>query len=42
MSEYANPHALVETDWLEQNLDDPSIAILEVDEDTTAYEKGHI
>ena len=42
MSEYANPQALVETDWLEQNLDDPSIAILEVDEDTTAYEKGHI
>ena len=42
MSEYTNPHALVETNWLEQNLDDPSIAILEVDEDTTAYEKGHI
>jgi len=42
MAEYANPEALVETDWLEQNLDDPNIRVIEVDEDTTAYEKGHI
>ena len=42
MAEYANPDTLVETDWLEQHLDDPSIRIIEVDEDTTAYEKGHI
>jgi thiosulfate/3-mercaptopyruvate sulfurtransferase len=42
MAEYANKDALVETDWLEQHLDDSSIAIAEVDEDTTAYEKGHI
>ncbi len=42
MAEYANPDALVETDWLEQNLNDPSIRIIEVDEDTAAYEKGHI
>ena len=33
---------LVETDWLEDHLDDPSIRIVEVDEDTSAYEKGHI
>jgi thiosulfate/3-mercaptopyruvate sulfurtransferase len=33
---------LVETDWLEQHADDGNIAIVEVDEDTTAYEKGHI
>ena len=39
---YANPDALVETDWLEEHLDDPGIRIIEVDEDTTAYEKGHI
>src|SRR5438105_2540947 len=39
---YANPDALVETDWLEARLGDPSIRIVEVDEDTTAYEKGHI
>ncbi len=42
MSDYANPDALVSTDWLEQHLDDPDIRVIEVDEDTTAYEKGHI
>ena len=42
MTEYANPSALVETEWLEEHLEDPSIRIIEVDEDTTAYEKGHI
>jgi thiosulfate/3-mercaptopyruvate sulfurtransferase len=42
MAEYANPDALVETEWLEGHLDDPSIRVIEVDEDTTAYEKGHI
>ncbi len=42
MSEYANPDALVDTDWLEQQQDDANVAILEVDEDVTAYEKGHI
>ncbi len=42
MSEYANPNALVDTDWLEGHLDDPNVRIIEVDEDTTAYEKGHI
>src|SRR5918999_6564830 len=42
MADYANNDALVETDWLEQNIEDAGIAILEVDEDTTAYDKGHI
>jgi thiosulfate/3-mercaptopyruvate sulfurtransferase len=42
MTGYANPEALVEIDWLEQRLDDPKIRVVEVDEDTTAYEKGHI
>ena len=42
MAEYANPKTLVETGWLEQHLDDPDFRIVEVDEDTTAYEKGHI
>ena len=42
MAEYHNPDALVDTDWLEQRADDPSIAIIEVDEDATAYVKGHI
>ncbi len=42
MSGYANPDALVETEWLAERLDDPGIRVIEVDEDTTAYEKGHI
>jgi len=42
VTEYANPNALVETDWLEQHLDDPNVRVIEVDEDTSAYEKGHI
>jgi len=42
MADYANPDVLVTTEWLESNLDDDGIAVLEVDEDTTAYTKGHI
>ncbi len=42
MGEYARPETLVETDWLEEHLADSGIRIIEVDEDTTAYEKGHI
>ena len=42
MAEYANPDVLVETNWLEEHIDDDGVAIAEVDEDITAYEKGHI
>jgi thiosulfate/3-mercaptopyruvate sulfurtransferase len=42
MAEYTNPDALVDTEWLAENLDDGTIRVIEVDEDTTAYEKGHI
>src|SRR5262249_58300990 len=42
MTDYVHPEGLVDTDWLEQRLDDASIRIVEVDEDTSAYEKGHI
>jgi thiosulfate/3-mercaptopyruvate sulfurtransferase len=42
MSEYKNPDALVETDWLEEHLEDPSVRVIEVDEDTAAYEKSHV
>ena len=41
MADYAND-VLVDTDWLEQHLNDESVVIAEVDEDTTAYQKGHI
>ncbi len=33
---------LVDADWVEAHLDDPSIVLVEVDEDTSAYDKGHI
>lgn len=33
---------LVTTDWVEEHLHDPSIVLVEVDEDTEAYDKGHI
>ena len=36
------PEVLVDTAWLADRLDDPSIRVIEVDEDTTAYQKGHI
>ena len=39
---YANPESLVSTQWLADHLDDPDVRIIEVDEDTTAYERDHI
>ncbi len=39
---YANPDALVSTDWLAAHLDDASVRVIEVDEDVTAYDGGHI
>ena len=42
MADYARPEVLVDTEWVEQHGGDDNVAIVEVDEDTTAYEKGHI
>ena len=33
---------LVSTDWAQSNLDTESIVFVEVDEDTSAYDTGHI
>ena len=33
---------LVTTQWLAERLDDPSLRIVEVDEDTEAYHRGHV
>jgi len=33
---------LVDADWVQARLDDPKVVIVEVDEDTSAYEKNHI
>jgi thiosulfate/3-mercaptopyruvate sulfurtransferase len=42
MADYAKPDVLVSTDWLEEHLQDDGVRIIEVDEDTSAYDKGHI
>ncbi|NCZ58020.1 MAG: sulfurtransferase, partial [Actinobacteria bacterium] len=34
--------ALVTTDWVIENLKNPHVVFVEVDEDTTLYEQGHI
>lgn len=39
---YAHPEALVRTDWLAHHLDDGTVRVVEVDEDTSAYERDHI
>ncbi|MFD6097978.1 sulfurtransferase [Nocardiopsis flavescens] len=33
---------LVDADWVEAHLDDADVVLVEVDEDTSAYDKGHI
>ncbi|MDP9846958.1 sulfurtransferase [Streptosporangium lutulentum] len=33
---------LVDADWVEANLDTPGVVLVEVDEDASAYDKGHI
>ncbi len=34
--------ALVDAEWVEAHAGDPGVVLVEVDEDTSAYEKGHI
>jgi thiosulfate/3-mercaptopyruvate sulfurtransferase len=42
MSKYAQPEVLVDTDWVHEHLDDPSVKLVEIDVDTQAYDAGHI
>ncbi len=42
MALHPNSPVLVETDWLAANLDNGSLRVAEVDEDTAAYEVAHI
>jgi thiosulfate/3-mercaptopyruvate sulfurtransferase len=42
MGNYKHPEVLVSTDWVAQHSADPHVRLVEVDVDTTAYEKGHI
>jgi len=39
---YAHPEALVSTEWLASHLDDPSLRIVESNEDVLLYDTGHI
>ena len=39
---HAHPDKLVSTEWLAAHLDDPSLRILESDEDVLLYDMGHI
>jgi len=39
---YVHPEVLVTTDWLAAHLQDPSIRIIESDEDVLLYDTGHI
>jgi thiosulfate/3-mercaptopyruvate sulfurtransferase len=34
--------SLVDADWVAEHLDDPTVVLVEVDEDTAAYARGHI
>ena len=39
---YAHPEALVDAEWVQAHLHDPTVRLIEVDVDTKAYEQGHI
>jgi thiosulfate/3-mercaptopyruvate sulfurtransferase len=41
-ADYAHPEALVSTDWLAAQLTNPSVVVVESDEDVLLYEIGHI
>ncbi|MBV8384612.1 MAG: sulfurtransferase, partial [Planctomycetaceae bacterium] len=42
VASYAHPEVLVSADWVEQHLNDPSVRIVESDEDVLLYDMGHI
>lgn len=39
---YARPEVLVSTDWVAAHLEDPSVRVMESDEDLLLYDTGHI
>jgi thiosulfate/3-mercaptopyruvate sulfurtransferase len=41
-SQYAHPEVLVSTAWLAEHLNDPSVRIVESNEDVLLYDTGHI
>jgi len=41
-NDYAHPETLVSTQWVEENMGNDSVRVVEVDVDTHAYAEGHI
>jgi thiosulfate/3-mercaptopyruvate sulfurtransferase len=41
-ADYAHPERLVSTEWLQERLGEPGLAVVESDEDVLLYETGHI
>ncbi len=41
-TEAAHPESIVETEWVAQHLGDPTMRLVEVDVDLSAYVEGHI
>ncbi|MDQ2730869.1 MAG: sulfurtransferase [Armatimonadota bacterium] len=39
---YAHPEKLVDSQWVQDHLQDPTVRLIEIDVDTAAYEEGHI
>jgi thiosulfate/3-mercaptopyruvate sulfurtransferase len=42
MADYANPNALVTTEWVLGNVKNPNVRVVEVDVDTKGYDEGHV
>ena len=42
MADYAHPESIVSTDWVAEHGSDANVRLVEVDVDTSSYEKGHI
>ena len=42
MADYVHPEALVSTEWVAEHQDDPSVRIVESDEDVLLYDTGHV
>ncbi len=42
MADYAHPESIVSTDWVAEHGSDPNVRLVEVDVDTSSYDKGHI
>ena len=42
MTNYARPESLVDTDWVSEHGSDDNVRLVEVDVDTSSYERGHI